>query len=146
MTNFFIVISCPSTYHSQDVQMAAFRKKHDEEMVNFCSLFGSAILTKSLEIFQGKQEKYIAQLRLDSQREMVSFYLSFSFRSQSRYSYRKSNTNYYVLNSNAKMYVGALFKSLALTSVQFEHDNELRILRKRLEQVGFTFPCIRCLS
>ena len=54
--------------------------------------------------------------------------------------------NYYVLNSNAKMYVGVPFKSLALTSVQFEHENELRILRKRLEQVGFTFPCIRCLS
>ena len=68
--------------------MAALHTKYDQEMVNFCSLFGSAILTKSLEIFHGKQEeKSIVQLRSDSQREMVSFYLSFSFRSQSRYSY-----------------------------------------------------------
>ena len=67
--------------------MAALHTKYDQEMVNFCLLFGSAILTKSLEIFHGKQEKSIAQLRSDSQREMVSFYLSFSFRSQSQYSY-----------------------------------------------------------
>ena len=53
---------------------------------------------------------------------------------------------YYALNLNAKMYVGVPFKSLALTSIQFDHENELGILRKRLEQVGFTFPCIRCLS
>ena len=63
--------------------MAALHTKYDQEMVNFCSLFGSAILTKSLEIFHGKQEKYIAQLRSDSQREMVSFYLS----SHSNYSH-----------------------------------------------------------
>jgi hypothetical protein len=48
------------------------------------------------------------------------------------------------------MYVDVPFKNLALTnsntSAQFDHENELRILHKRLEQVRFTFPCIRCLS
>lgn len=44
------------------------------------------------------------------------------------------------------MYVGVPIKSLALTSLQSEHENELLILRKRLEQVGFTFLCIGCLS
>ena len=59
--------------------MAALHTKHDQEMVNFCTLFGSAILTKSLEIFHSEQKKYIAELRSDSQREIVSFiYLSHS--------------------------------------------------------------------
>ena len=44
------------------------------------------------------------------------------------------------------MYVSVPIKSLALTSVQFERENELMILRQRLEQVGFTFLCIGCLS
>jgi hypothetical protein len=62
--------------------MAALHTKHDQEMVSFCTLLGSAILS-----FHGEQEKNIAELRSDSQREIVSFYLSLSFRSQSRYSY-----------------------------------------------------------
>ena len=55
---------------------------------------------------------------------------------------------YYALNLNVKRYVDIL-KNPCLycsTSVQFEHENELRILRKRLEQVSFSFACIRCLS
>ena len=44
------------------------------------------------------------------------------------------------------MYVSVPIKSLALTSVQFKRENELMILRQCLEQVGFTFLCIACLS
>lgn len=59
--------------------------------------------------------------------------------------------HFYALNLNMKTYVDIQvpFENLALTSksLQLEHENELKILRKRLEQVGFTFACtIRCLS
>ena len=38
------------------------------------------------------------------------------------------------------------FENLALTSLQLDHENELNILRKRLEQVGLTLAYIRYLS
>lgn len=38
------------------------------------------------------------------------------------------------------------FGNLGLTSLQLDHENELRILRKRLEQVGLILACIRYLS
>lgn len=38
------------------------------------------------------------------------------------------------------------FENLALNSLQLDHENELNILRKRLEQVGLTFACIPYLS
>jgi hypothetical protein len=46
------------------------------------------------------------------------------------------------------MYVDrdAFFENLALNSLQLDHENELKILRKRLEQVGLTFACIPYLS
>ena len=38
------------------------------------------------------------------------------------------------------------FENLALTSLQLNHEDELRVLRKRLEQVCLTLACIRFLS
>lgn len=37
-------------------------------------------------------------------------------------------------------------KNLALISLQLNYEDELRVLRKRLEQVCLTLACIRSLS
>lgn len=103
--------------------MAGLRTKEDQEMVSFNTLFDSAILSKSLEIFHGEQEKKIAEFS-DSQHEIVGFLSIFVIQiSVTVFLYRKSNTIYYALNLNAKMYVDVLFRILALTVVLLYSSN-----------------------